>query len=93
MKLKIVLTFSILSVICLAVLYIFQANLEISERYLVEKYSGEAGTLAKENKNLQISSAEFSSLGKIAELVETLEFEKTEKIHYIRVIDAHVVAK
>ena len=93
MKLKIALTFSVLAFICLAVLYIFQVNLEISERYLVKKYSEETGSLTRENKNLQINSAEVSSLGKITELIEPLGFEKTEKIHYIRVIDAHVVAK
>jgi len=93
LKLKLVSVFSISVVICLSVLYVFQTNFEISERYLIQKYSQESNNLSKENKELEISSAQISSLNKIAELVEPLNFEKTEKIHYIRVIDTHVVAK
>jgi len=93
LKLKLISAFFVLAVICLSVLYIFQTNFEISERYLIQKYSQKLSNLSKENKKLEIDSAQVSSLGKITKLVELSNFEKTEKIHYIRVIDTRVVIK
>ena len=88
-----------LSMILLSVFYIFQANIEASDKYLVQKYENELSQLAKENENLTINSVQTSSLDNIAVLLEEptksqdLHFEKAGKIHYIQILDTQFVAK
>jgi len=97
LKLKIILrTFwilAILSVISLLVFYIFQVNSEISARYLIREYEKKLSEILKENKNLEISSSQVDSLENIAALLENLNFEKSGKIKYIRVLNNQVVSR
>ena len=90
---KIFLFLSVLAVLLLLIFYIFQVNAEVSERYLVQKYDGKLGQLSKESQNLEIGLIQSNSLNNIAILMEELNFEKPEKIHYIRVLGNQVVAK
>jgi len=88
--------FSAVGIILIAaclVFYIFQVNKEVSERYLVQQYEKKINELSKENKNLELESAQAASLNKILEQVASLNFEKTDKIHYIRIVGTQVVAK
>lgn len=82
----------LLSVLFLG-LYIYQVNAEISEKYSIQEYQKRISEMAKENKLLEINSAQAGSLTSIVSLLEELSFEKTEKIHYIQILDAQVVAK
>lgn len=82
-----------LSIAVLLVFYIFQVNAEISERYLIQEYQKRISEVSKENQNLEISSAQINSLDNITLLLEELNFEKTDKIHYIQALDTQVVAK
>jgi len=84
---------SILLLISLLISYIFQVNTEVSERYLIQEYEKKASDVSRENKNLEISSVQLSSLDNITALLENLKFEKTDKIYYIRAIDTQVVTK
>lgn len=84
---------SILSIAALLVFYIFQVNAEVSERYLIQKYGKRLAELSIESKNLEISSSQFNSLDNIIVSLEDLNFEKTNKTHYIRVLNNQVVAK
>ena len=87
------LVLGILSIVSLLVFYIFQINNEVSERYLIEKYERRISEIIKEKQNLEINSFQVSSLENIIGLLEPLNFEKTDKIHYIRVSDRQVVSK
>lgn len=84
---------SILLVVALLVFYIFQVNNEISKRYLIQSYKQKISEITKENKNLEVKAVQINSLDKIIGLLEPLNFEKTEKIHYIRILDKQVVTK
>ena len=83
----------IISIVAFSVFYIFQVNTEVSERYLIQKYEKKINELSKENKNLEVGSAQVTSLDKVIEQIASLNFEKTDKIHYIRVLETQVVAK
>ncbi len=83
----------ILLIITFLVFYVFQVNAEVSERYLIQEYQKRINEISKENQNLEISSAQISSLDNITLLLQEFNFEKTGKIHYIRVLDTQVVAK
>ena len=74
-------------------LYLYQVNVEASERYLIQEYQRKITELSKENKILEINSAQIGSLDNVTELLKELSFEKTDKIHYIQVLDTQVVAK
>lgn len=85
--------FSILFIITLLFFYIYQVNVEISERYLIQNYNKKLREVSKENQDLEIKEAQTNSLDKIVELLKPLNFEKANKIHYIRILDGQVVAK
>lgn len=93
MILKFFRIFSILLIIILFFFYIYQVNAEVSERYLVQDYNKKIKELSRENGDLEIQAARLNSLDKIAELVKPFNFEKTKKIHYIKVLETQVVAK
>ncbi len=84
---------SILSILFLLIFYIFQVNAKVSEKYLIQEYEQKLDKITKENKNLEISSIQTGYLGNIAKLLEGHNFEKTDKIHYIRVLDGQVVTR
>lgn len=85
--------FNVLLIITLFFLYIYQVNVEVSERYLIQNYNKKIKEISRENQNLEIQEAQTNSLDKIAELIKPLNFEKTNKIHYIKVLDTQVVVK
>jgi len=77
----------------LLALYVYQINAETSERYSVHNYQNKISELSKENKELEINSAQAGSLASISGAIEGLDFEKTDRIEYIQVMDAQVVIK
>lgn len=87
------LALAVISIVAFSVFYIFQINAEVSERYLIQEYEKKTDELSKENKNLEVATTQVASLDKIVEQIASLNFEKTDKIHYIRVLETQVVAK
>ena len=92
-SLKILWLLSILSMISLLVFYIFQINTVISGKYLVEKYKNRLIELSMENKNLEINSVHTVSLGNVLTLLESSDFEKASKVHYIQILGNKVITK
>lgn len=90
MKLKLLIA---LLIIGLLGFYVFQANAEISERFLIKEYDKKIQELSKENKVLEIGFAKNGSLDRMKELASSLGLEKVDKIHYIKVVETQVVAK
>ena len=93
LKSKLLITLMVFIILLLSGLYIFQVNTEISDRYLIQKYTKKIAEFSKENKVLEINSARASSLDKLASMVDSLDFEKTDKIHYIKVLSVHAVVR
>ena len=81
----------VILIIGLLAFYVFQINTEISKRYLIKDYQKRITELSSQNKVLEISSAQNGSLDRIVELVASLNFEKTDKIHYIKILNTQVV--
>ncbi len=91
--LKISSLLSILLIITLVVIYVFQITAEVSGRNSIQEYSRKLNESAIENQKLQFNLVQGNSLSNIAVLMEELNFEKVEQIHYIRVLDNKVVTK
>jgi len=91
--LRTLLILSLFSILSLLVFYIFQVNAEVSERYSIQKYDKELTQNLKENQNLEINLIQSNNLDNIAVLMEEFNFEKINKIHYIRVLGNKVVTK
>lgn len=72
---------------------VLQTNLEVSEKYLVKECSKKIVELSGENEVLKIASAQSASLDSVIALVQPLNFEKIDKIHYIKVLDNQVVVR
>jgi len=85
--------FIVILIIFLLVFYVFQVNSEAYKRYLIKKYQTEISEISRENQELEVASLQLNSLEKITSLVENLNFKKTEKIHYIKVLDGKIVTK
>ncbi len=83
----------VILIIGLLTFYVFQINIEVSERYLIRDYEKRITELSNQNKILAINSTQNSSLGKMAEIIASQDFEKIDKIHYIRILDTQVVTK
>jgi len=82
---------SVILIIGLLAFYVFQVNTEISARFLTKEYQKRVAELTNQNKILAINSIQNGSLGKIAEIIASQDFEKIDKIHYIKVLDTRVV--
>ncbi len=92
-KIKGVCFLSCLALVGLFSFYIYQINAEVSEKYLIENLQKRAENLSQENKELEISSVEVGSLANIIQVIEQLDFEKTNKVEYIQVVDTQVVKR
>jgi len=93
LKSKIFWMLTVLCIVSLSFLYIFQTNLEISERYIIKDYTSRISELSRENNILEVNSTHFASLDKVVQAAGSLDFEKTDKIHYIKILSSHAVAR
>lgn len=84
---------AIVTALFLFVLYLFQINYFASENYLVRDYQGRLDGLRGATKALEISSLQANSLDSVSSSLESLNLERVDKTHYIRVLDAKVVTK
>ena len=71
-------------------LCIFQVNSLIAEGYLIKNYEKQLNTLNTENKNLEIQFGKVNSLENLNTLVENLNFEKVDKVYYIKILEGQV---
>ena len=85
--------FVVLSVIFLSVLYIFQINTEISEKYSAVAYEKELINLMREKESLEIGAINLASLNNVVSLLESSgkEFVKAESIHHLKISKNRVV--
>lgn len=85
--------FSVVLLISLFSLYIFQVNSLISESYSLQKNEEKLNELRRENKNLEINYLRLNSLKNVESQLKEFGFEKVDKIHYIRVLESSVATK
>jgi hypothetical protein len=90
---KIFYFFSIILIGALLFLYIYQINSTIQKTYLLQGYDKTMSKLQEENRNLEINVAKSNSIGNLELLVQSLNYEKVDKIKYIKVLDGSMVKK
>lgn len=73
--------------VLLLVFYVWQVNILIKGSYLIDNYKYEFKKLSDINKNLQISFAENSFLGQALVKIQSLDFQKTNSVKYIQMIE------
>lgn len=77
----------------LLMLYVFQINEITKISYLTKIYEKQIDEISQENKNLEISHSQLSTLENIETLVQNSNFEKVTQIKYIQILDSTVAAK
>jgi len=90
---KIFYFFSIISIGALLFLYIFQINSTIQKTYLLQGYDKKVTGLQEGNRNLEINLAKSNSIENLEILVQNLNYEKVDKIKYIKVLEDSMVKK
>jgi cell division protein FtsB len=70
---------------------IYQFNTYTSEVFFISQAEKQLNQLSQENKVLEINLAEANSLGNLAGYAQN--FEKAEKIEYLRVLEGTALAR
>jgi hypothetical protein len=84
---------SFVLIIALLVSYIVQVNSLARETYQIKDYQKKINSLDQENETLVSDGLKLSSLSNIETTIKDSGFEKTQKIHYIQVLERQVVTK
>lgn len=79
--------------ISLLVLYIFQVAFLAKETFLIQNYQKKINDFSRENQKLEISLAKQNSPLNLEALVQNLNFEKTDKVRYLQILEGQVAAK
>ena len=77
----------------LFIFYIFQINKFTNESSLIFSYQQKIAQLSQENKNLEIGIFQNNSIKQIEILANDLSYEKTDKIHYIKILGSTAIAR
>ena len=77
----------------LLALFFVQENKLVKERNLFENYTKRTIELTNKNGDLEMGFLEKNHLENIKIIAKELNFEKAEKIHYIRVLEGTVVSR
>ena len=97
LKWKVILNFlwlaTIGALLSLSVISVMQLSREMSEKYLIENGTKRINEILTENKKMEIVFMQDNSLNNIIGLVNGLNFEKVDKLHYIHIIEDKVVTK
>ena len=72
--------------------YVVQVNLLSQEIYSIQSLEKNFNKLSLENENLKIQFAEVNSLENLQTLIAGLDFEKVNRINYIKVLESSVAA-
>lgn len=87
---KIVFLTGFLAMAVSSVFYALQINDLTKGSYLVNSYQNKINELSDTNKDLQVNFAESSFLGQALAKAESLNFQKTTSIKYIKILDNSV---
>lgn len=90
---KVFLFFGFAAIVILLGFYVFQVSREIASRYAIEDSEKMLNAIKEENKNLEVNSWQKNSVEDNVTLAQKLNFEKVEKITYIKILDNTVVSK
>ncbi len=63
------------------------------KEFLLKTYKKTVSQLLEKNKDLEIKYSAVSSLARIENISQALDFEKIGRIHYIRILEGSVASK
>jgi hypothetical protein len=90
-SLKIAGIFALLVILSFLAVLIYQLNIYTAEIYFIYNSERKIGQLSQENRVLEINLARANSLWNVEKYVQN--FEETDKIEYVRVLEDTVLAK
>ncbi len=77
----------------LLILSFLQLDVLAKENNQLKNYTQKINQLSKKKENLEITFLNKNNLNNIESIAKELNFEKTRKFHYIRILEGTVVAK
>lgn len=77
----------------LALAFIFQFNAFISENFKMRECEQKSKDLSSNNEKISFGLIEKNNSQNLNEIAEQLNFVKTEKIHYIKVLSGSMATK
>lgn len=85
----------LISVFLLSLLsiYIFQINALTKASFSILNYEKKISELSRKNKNLKTYFSQTNSLAKLESLFQELNYEKVDRVHYLRILEEVVAAK
>jgi hypothetical protein len=90
-KAALILSFSL--IVLLSALYVFQINDLMAGSFFIKTSLKKIDSISKENKILEIQSAQIGFLGNIEGKAKELNFEKVGKIKYIQALEGSLATK
>lgn len=83
--------FGFILITLLLVFYIFQISEITTATFAISKQEQEITRLLQQNKDLQIGFSKENSLANLETILNGLNYEKVNKVYYIRVMDSQMV--
>jgi len=74
-------------------LFFAQQNILAQQKSCLANYTRQLIEFSNENENLEMGFLEKNHLNNIEAIAKELNFERTQKIHYIRALEGVVAAK
>lgn len=84
---------SILVLVSLIFLYVFQVSALTRENYLLENYQEKIKSYSQETRSLEYKFLQNNSFFEIKNIAQRLNFKDAQKISYIQVRGSEVVVK
>lgn len=85
--------FGFILITSLLIIYIFQISEITKASFSASQYEEAIAKLAQQNKSLELSLSQDNSLVSLESMLRQLNYEKVDKVYYIKVIDKGVAAK
>lgn len=82
-----------LLILSLLVFYIYQINEITKTSFAVSGYEQKISKLSQENENLEINFSQTNSLASLEDLLRNSNYEKIEKVYYLRILGGQVAIK
>jgi len=93
LSLKLFWILSLISILALLVLYIFQVNSLTREVYFIENQEEKLKVISQENETLEIDFSRAGSLANLESYLQDKNFEKASQVRYIQILESSVVTK
>lgn len=85
--------FGFIFITSLLIFYIFQISAITKDSFFIAKYEQGIASLSQQNKILEKSILQENSLANLEAILKNYNYEKINKVYYLRVMDGQMVVK